>query len=141
MKIAEAMCREEGLDFSALLKKYEITAGHIENYEVRQNTSSAYAAYVAEVQRRKEEREKARVEFHNFIDREKRRRKKEGILKNKTVCFSAGGFYGFRAEECDYYVCLGEESGPRIKSAASRGARILTHEEFAALTARDSVRG
>lgn len=42
MKIAEAMCREEGLDFSALLKKYEITAGHIENYEVRQNTSSAY---------------------------------------------------------------------------------------------------
>ena len=56
MKIAEAMCREEGLDFSALLKKYEITAGHIENYEVRQNTSSAYAAYVAEVQRLKEER-------------------------------------------------------------------------------------
>ncbi len=69
MKIAEAICREEGLDFSALLKKYEITAGHIENYEVRQNTSSAYAAYVAEAQRRKEEREKARVEFNNFIDR------------------------------------------------------------------------
>ncbi len=58
-----------------------------------------------------------------------------------AALFAAGGFYGFRAEECDYYVCFECEGGPRIKSAASRGARILTNEEFAALTERDSVRG
>ena len=160
MKIAEAMCREEGLTFNRLLEKYEIRTGRIENYEVRQNESRAHAAYVEDAQKKKEERERARVEFHNYIDREKRRRRKEGILKNKTVCFShpleetlsaskplaaalfaEGGFYGFRAEECDYYVYFEGESGPRIKSAASRGARLLTEAEFAQLTGREPLRG
>ena len=160
MKIAEAMCREEGLTFNRLLEKYEIRTGRIENYEVRQNESRAHAAYVEEAQKKKEERERARVEFHNYIDREKRRRRKEGILKNKTVCFShpleetlsaskplaaalfaEGGFYGFRAEECDYYVYFEGESGPRIKSAAARGARLLTEAEFAQLTGREPLRG
>lgn len=145
MKIAEAMCREEGLTFNRLLEKYEIRTGRIENYEVRQNESRAHAAYVEEAQKKKEERERARVEFHNYIDREKRRRRKEGILKNKTVCFShpleetlsaskplaaalfaEGGFYGFRAEECDYYVYFEGESGPRIKSGG-RARREAAH--------------
>lgn len=150
MKIAEAMCREENVGFQELLKKYAITPGRIENYEMRRNESAAHAAYVEDALRRKEEREKARVEFHVFIDREKRRRKKGGALDRKTVCFSraleedltsskplaaavfaAGGFYGFRAEECDYYVRSENENGARIR-AVRGGARVMTKEEFAA---------
>lgn len=160
MRIAEAMCKEEGLAFSALIEKYGISLGFIENYEVTQNSSAAQRAYLEEVARRKEEREAARIAFHNFVDKEKRRRKKEGILKNKTVCFShpleenmslskpllsamfaEGAFYGFRAEECDYYVFFEGESGPRIKSAAAHGARLLTSEEFATLVNKSPVQG
>lgn len=161
MRIAEAMCREEGVSFPALLDRYGITLGFIENYEVTQNSSAAQRAYFEEVARRKEEREAARAEFHSFADREKRRRnKKGGCLKNKTVCFShsleentalskpllsatfaEGAFYGFRAESCDYYVYSEGENGPRIKSAAAQGARLLTAEEFAALVNKSPVQG
>ncbi len=160
MKVAEAMCREEGVNFRELLDRYQIRPGRIEDYEVRQNTSEAHAAYCAEVVRRKEAREQARVEFHNFADREKRRRKKEGVLKNKTVCFShpleetlevskpllsslfaEGGFYSFRAEECDYYIYREGESGPRLKSAAAKKARLLTDGEFAAFLEKTPVQG
>ena len=88
MRVAEAMCREEALSFSALLEKYGIEPGRIENYEVTQNSSTAQRAYLKAAQAKKEAREAARIEFHNFADREKRRRQKEGRLKNKTVCFS-----------------------------------------------------
>lgn len=43
MRVAEAMCREEALTFSALLEKYGIEPGRIENYEVTQNSSTAAA--------------------------------------------------------------------------------------------------
>lgn len=149
MRVAEAMCKEEGVSFQGLLEKYEITCGRIENYEVRQNESKAHAAYVEAALRRKEERERARVEFHVFVDREKRKRKKDGALKGKTVCFSrvleedeahnralasavfaAGGFYGFRAEACDYYIRAEQETGQRIAAAERGGATILTKDEF-----------
>ncbi|MFQ7079022.1 MAG: hypothetical protein ACLRSW_14390 [Christensenellaceae bacterium] len=106
---------------------------------MRQNESRAHAAYVEEAQKERGTGTGAR-QFHNYIDREKRRRRKEGILKNKTVCFShpleetlsaskplaaalfaEGGFTAF-APKCDYYVYFEGESGPRIKSAAARAA-------------------
>ena len=155
MRIAEAMCKEEGVSFSGLLEKYQIDPGKIENYEITQNSSVSQRAYLEEVARRKEAREAARAEFHIFADREKRRRKKDGLLKNKTVCFShpleetlelsksllsavfaEGAFYGCRAEECDVYVFLEGETGTRIKSVASRGARLLTVAELSAFLAR-----
>jgi DNA polymerase III epsilon subunit-like protein len=160
MKVAESMCKEEGTDFLGLLKKYEIRMGRIENYEVRQNESRAHEEYVQEAQRRKELREQIRIEFHNFIDREKKKRKKEGILKNKTVCFShsleenlplskslaaaifaQGGSYSCRAEECDYYVALEGESGLRIKTALSNGAKLLTVEEFSLFLGKPLIQG
>ena len=160
MRVAEAMCREEALTFSALLEKYGIEPGRIENYEVTQNSSTAQRAYLKAAQAKKEAREAARIEFHNFADREKRRRKKEGRLKNKTVCFShpleertdlskpllsalfaEGGFYGFRAEECDFYVHFEGEGGPRIKSASARGARLVTAEEFSSFLKKEPIRG
>ena len=151
MKIAEAMCKAEGVNFVELLQKYEITLGETKNLETTQNTSVGYEKHLAEVARRKEEREKNRADFARFFDREKRKRAKEGKLKGKTVCFShplvndakrakellsqalaAGAFYTFRAEECTLYVCEAGETGARMQSVTARGGRVLTVEEFEA---------
>ena len=151
MKIAEAMCKGEGCNFSELFEKYEVTLGKIENYEVAQNTSVALKKYLAELKRKKEERERIRVAFHNYIDKAKRRRKKDGKLKGKRVCFShslvlefdrakalalkvfeQGGFYAYHAEESDYYIYLEGESGQRIKSAEANRARLLLADELEA---------
>jgi DNA polymerase III alpha subunit (gram-positive type) len=150
MRVAEAMCKAEGLNFTQLLEKYQITTGRIENYEIRQNTSVGYAQYKQEQEKRKEDRERRKAEFHVFADREKRRRAKDGKLKNKRVCFShplelqtdlakslllkafaQGAFYSFRAEECDIYVCFETENGQRLKSAQDVKARIFTPDAFA----------
>ena len=149
MKVAEAMCKTEGLTFPELIKKYEITLGKIENYEITQTSSAAQIAYKQEQERRKEEREKRKAAFHIFADREKRKRAKDGRLKGKNVCFShpleietelakrllsaafaQGAFFTTRAEECDVYVCFEGESGARLKSVQERKARVFTPEAF-----------
>lgn len=149
MKVAEAMCKAEGLTFPELIKKYEITLGKIENYEIMQTSSAAQIAYKQEQERRKEEREKRKAAFHIFADREKRKRAKDGRLKGKNVCFShpleietelakrllsaafaQGAFFTTRAEECDVYVCFEGESGARLKSVQERKARVFTPEAF-----------
>lgn len=90
--VAEAMCREEALSFSALLEKYGIEPGRIENYEVTQNSSTAQRAYLKAAQAKKEAREAARIEFHNFADREKRRPPKRGAIeKQNGVLFPSFG--------------------------------------------------
>lgn len=151
MKIAQALCAKEGLTLSELLKKYQISLGKIENYEVLQSDSKPFAKFRTERERAKQAREKARAEFHIFADRAKRSRAKEGKLQNKTVCFSHGlelqterakellslafahgARSTFRAEECDIYVRLESEDGNRLQSAQSRGARIVTPDEFVA---------
>ena len=149
MRVAEAMCKSAGLSFPQLLEKYQITLGRIENYEIRQNTSVGFREYKQAQERKKEERERRKAEFHVFADKEKRRRAKDGKLKNKRVCFShplemqtdlakdllkkafeQGAFYSFRAEECDVYVCYETENGQRLKSAQAVKARIFTPEAF-----------
>ena len=148
MKIAEAMCKDAGLNFPHLLEKYKIQKGRIENYEITQTTSDAFIAYKKEVERRKEERERAKVAFHVFVDKEKRRRAKDGVLKGKSVCFShplelelplskrllseafaQGAFFTSHAEACDIYVCFEGESGPRLRSVKGQ---VLTADEFSA---------
>ena len=149
MKIAEAMCRETGEALPALLQRYGITLGKIENYEIEQTTSTLYKKHQEEVLKRKEQREKNRAEVHRFVDKEKRNRNKSGALKGKRFClshsleeqveeakqlihaaFEQGCFYSYRAEECEYYVAREGESGARLKSAIERKARIFTPEEF-----------
>ena len=149
MKIAEAMCKEEGVGLVELIEKYQIDLGKIENYEVTQNSSVAQREHFAEAARRKEAREQQRVKFHQFIDRAKRKRAKEGKLKGKKVCFShpveligeqaeslavaaisAGAFITYRAEECDLYVRLETETGARLLSAQKGKARLFSPEEF-----------
>ena len=149
MKIAEAICKQENLSLPALLEKYQITLGKICNYEVTQTTSVALEEYKAAREQAKLERERARAAFHVFADRAKRKRAKDGKLKNKTVCFSHGleiqnaraerllkaaldqaAYITFRAEECDVYVALEEENGQRLQSVKDRGARVFTPAEF-----------
>ena len=151
MKIAEAMCKSEGLSLSALIEKYGVRLGKIENYQIEQTTSTAFIAYKQEQERKKEERERKKAEFHIFADREKRRRSKEGKLKGKQICFShpleievslakkllkqafaQGAFLTYRAEECDLYVCFENESGARLNSVQQKGIKIYTPEEFEA---------
>ena len=150
MKVAEAMCKEEGLTFLQLLEKYEMTLGKIEDYEIAQMSSTALVEYKAAQERRKEEREQKKAEFYRFFDREKRKRKKEGKLKGKTVCFShplelelelskklltavfaEAGYFTSKAEECDIYVCFEGENGARLKSAQARNSKIILAKEFA----------
>ncbi len=153
MRIAEAMCRAAGEDvtLSALLEKYGITLGKIENYEIETGTSTALLAYRAEQERRREERERAKTEFYRFADKEKRKRAKDGLLKNKLVCFShplelelplskrllsaaygQAAIFTSHAERCDVYVCFEDEGGARLQSVKKGKARVLTAAEFAA---------
>ena len=150
MKVAQALCEKHALSLPDLIEKYEITLGKIENYEITQSDSTAFSRFKEAREKAKEEREKARAQFHIFADRAKRRRAKDGALKNKTVCFShaveleteraqtllvrafaQAARLTYRAEECDLYICFAGESGGRLKSAQERGARVLTPEEFA----------
>ena len=149
MKIAQAMCQEDGISLQKLLSKYNITPGKIENYEIRQIESDAHKLYLAEALRQKEEREKKRAHFHNFIDKHKRKRAKDGMFKGLSVCFShslelqtekaeqiarqlfsQAAFFTFKAEECDLYVCDETETGLRRKTAEQNGAKILTPDEM-----------
>jgi DNA polymerase III epsilon subunit-like protein len=150
MRVAQAMCEEDGLSLPKLLKKYKVTMGSIDNYEITPFTSVGFETYKKEKDKARAKRDRARAEFHIFADKEKRKRAQEGRLKDKTVCFShalelqtpiakkllkaaldQAARITFRAEECDAYVCLENESGQRLKSAQERKARIYTTQEFA----------
>ena len=150
MKIAEAMCKEQGLSWKQLIDKYEVQLGSIDNYEIEQTTSSAHKKHQENVLKRKELREQKRAEVHRFIDKERRNRNKNGALKGKRFCFShvfeenveaakdlvakafaQGCYYSYKAEECEYYVAYETENGARLKSAVEKKARVFTPEQFA----------
>lgn len=152
MKVAEAMCKKEKLSLPALIEKYQVTLGNIRDYQVTQTTSQGFAAFKAAREQAKEARDKARAAFHVFADRAKRRRAKDGKLKNKRVCFShalelqnpmanellkaafnEAALVSFRAEECDVYVCFATENDARKQSAEKQGAKVYSVEEFTAL--------
>ena len=149
MRVAQAMCQAENLSLFDLLKKYQITLGQIQDFEVTQTTSAPFEKYKKEREKAKAKREKMRADFHIFADREKRKRAKDGKLKDKAVCFShaleltdalakkllisafsQGARVTFRAEECDIYLAFESESGQRLQSAITQGARVFTPEKF-----------
>ncbi len=150
MKVAQALCKAEDCSLQALLEKYAVTTGKIENYEITQTTSAALEAYKEAREKAKEAKERARAQFHIFADKEKRKRAKEGKLKDKTVCFSHAlelqtalakkllkaafdnaARITYRAEECDLYVCFETENCPRKKSVEAKNTPIYTPESFA----------
>ena len=150
MKIAEAMCKAENTSLLGLLKRYGVTLGRLQNYEVERVDSVAFTKYRQERERLKEERERLRAEFHIFADKEKRKRAKTGKMLGKTVCFShptelcsvakkllldafsLGARVTFKAEECDIYIRFENETGLRLQSASSRGAKLFSPESFRA---------
>ena len=150
MKIAEAMCKAENTSLLGLLKKYGVTLGRLQNYEVERTDSVAFIKYRQERERLKEERERLRAEFHIFADKEKRKRAKTGKMLGKTVCFShstelcsvakkllsdafsLGARVTFKAEECDIYIRYENETGLRLQSAITRGAKLFSPESFRA---------
>ncbi|MBE5744919.1 MAG: 3'-5' exonuclease [Clostridiales bacterium] len=152
MKVAQALCKSENCSLTELMKKYDVTAGKIDDYEIVQTTSIAAQKYKEEKDKAREERERARAQFHIFADKERRKRAKEGKLKGKTVCFShalelqtplakkllkaafdnAAGIT-YRAEECDLYVCFETENCPRRQSVQAKNIPVFTPESFAAL--------
>ena len=150
MKVAAALCKAENCSLQGLLEKYQVKTGKIEKYEITQTTSVALEAYKAAREKAKEERERARAQFHIFADKEKRKRAKDGKLKDKTICFSHAlelqtalakkllkaafdnaARITYRAEECDLYVCFETENCPRKKSVQDRNTPIYTPESFA----------
>ena len=150
MKVAQAMCKAENCTLSQLLETYDIVLGKITEYEITQTTSKAFQTFKAERERAKEEKERARAKFHIFADKEKRKRAKEGKLKDKNVCFShalelqtplaeqllratfaQAGKITYRAEECDVYVCFETENCPRKKSVQAKNVPVYTPEQFA----------
>lgn len=154
MRVAQAMCEKEGASLTGILEKYRIKTGRIADFEIEQNDSVGFENFRIAREKAKEEREKKRVAFHIFADRAKRKRAKDGKLKNKTVCFShaleletplaerllqaafaQAARVTFRAEECDMYVCFDGEGGQRLKSVEARGARVLTPDQFEAIVA------
>jgi len=156
MRVAEAMCKKEGVTLTALIDKYQITTGSIKDYQITQNTSVGSERYRKERERAKEEREKTRAAFHIFADREKRKRAKDGKLKGKRVCFShalelekelapallsaafsQGAFFSCKAEECDIFVAYETEGGQRLQSAKNNKARIMTPDEFGKIFSLD----
>ena len=150
MKVAGALCKAENCSLQGLLEKYSVTMGKMENYEITQTTSVALEEYKKAREKAKEEKERARAQFHIFADKEKRKRAKDGKLKDKTICFSHAlelqtalakkllkatfdnaGRITYRAEECDLYVCFETENCPRKKSVQDRNTPIYTPESFA----------
>ncbi len=149
MKVAQALCKSENRSLLELMEKYEVKAGRIENYEITLNTSTGAERYKKEREEAKAARDKARAQFHIFADKERRKRAKEGKLKNKTVCFShaleldtplakkllKGAFalaanITYRAEECDLYVCYDFENCPRLQSVRAKNTPVFTPESF-----------
>lgn len=148
MKIAEAMCKTEGVSLRELLKKYGITCGKIKDYAITPVSSVAGRREKEEAKKRRERREKALAAFHRAADLGARRRNKSGALKSVSVCFSrrvqedselalpllsalykAGAKYVYQPAECDWYVCFAGESGARRTAAEEGGAKICTPEE------------
>ena len=149
MRVAQTLCQRESVSLLGLIEKYSVRLGEISDYEITQTTSTGFEEFKRNREREKEAREKARASFHIFADREKRKRAKDGKLKNKTVCFShavelqtatakkllikafaLGARVTFRAEDCDLYICLDDETGQRKNSVIERGAKIFSPEDF-----------
>jgi hypothetical protein len=149
MKVAETICKEENLKLPELIEKYKIKLGKIENYEVYPTYSGASRKYHKDAALAKEKRERARASFHEFVDKNRRLRNKNGVMKGVEVGFSKlleeqvekskglvlkmfekGGFFVYRADNCKIYVCTEGENGPRLLRAQENGAKVMTADEF-----------
>ena len=151
MRVAEAMCKAENTTLQGLIEKYQVRLGKLRDYEVEKIDSKGFSAFRKEREQAKELRDKTRAEFHIFADKSRKKRAKTGKLKDKSVCFShllelclplakslllkafsQGARITFKAEECDFYIHYETETGQRLQSAQSKGAKLFSPEDFEA---------
>lgn len=148
MRIAEAMCRANGCDFTGLERLFCFTRGKIENYGITKPVTAGFYEYSESQRAAKEERSRARRDFYIYLSRKKRRHegKLKGFVFNFSRCieddlalseplldkiYAAGGTYTQKLNRCNIYVSpVGDES-TRTRSAALReGLKMITLEEF-----------
>ena len=67
MRIAQEMCEKERCDLPALLQKYSIRFGKIENYQFSNCSSNRRTEYLREKNRLKRERGEKRAKFNDFV--------------------------------------------------------------------------
>lgn len=148
MKIAEALCKREGMSLKELIDFYEIKAGVTKDGEAVDCTSSAREEYLLSLRAAKERRERSRAEFIAAVCGKRPKRKSES-LRGKVFSFSKpleeatersiayvkaiyerGGGYSFKVEKCNRYVALDGDISRRKEAAQERGALVLNEESF-----------
>lgn len=148
MRVCEALCKKENTDVLGIVKRYKIRAGKTEGGRTYFADSAGHRAYLAERERVKAERSKAREKFYRFVNSNMPRRKKGGPLEGKTFCFAkeiendvansvklvgavfnAGGKYTSHPKDCNVYIADGEESAC-CRIALEHGAAVIPYEHF-----------
>lgn len=148
MRVCEAICKREGLGVAALAARYAIRAGRTEGGKTFQTDSAGHKAYLAEREKKRKEKAKAREKFYRFVNSNMPRRKRGGSLEGKVFCFekeiennvevsiklvaavfNAGGKYTSHAKDCNVFIAQTEESACR-KIALENGAAVIPIEHF-----------
>lgn len=138
MRVAEALCKEEGCSFEALLTKYGIHPGSISDYEFTNTYSEEQNRYRQRLQTEKKQRERQKAAFHRFLQRRQRRNSKktdgslsgrlfkfshsiEGDLELSKGCINAvyaqGGRYTTKLDRCNVFVKRPGETDELCKRA------------------------
>lgn len=153
MRVAEAMCRAEGVSLPELIEKYAVLPGKTAKGKTVNGTSEAMRRHMEEVRQAREEREKAHAEFCLFVDKNRPKKKsmavKNGTLQGKTFSFSReiendlplakayvseiyrrGGVYSFKSDRCDVYIRSEKDEGKRLQNAINANAQVMEEKTF-----------
>jgi DNA polymerase III epsilon subunit-like protein len=151
MRIAQEMCKKEGVSLSELLQKYDVRPGKTSKGNTLNGTSDSFKAFDDERRSAREEREKKHFEFSQILESFNHRKQvKNGVWSGKvfsfsheienqaekakqylSVIYSRGGRYSGRALNCDVFVRAQEDNGKRVQNAADVQAEIWEEEQLA----------
>ncbi len=153
MRVAEAMCKADGVTLPQLLKKYSILAGKTKNGRMALGTSAGMRQHAEQVRLAKEKRIQTHVDFCRFVDRSRPKKKspqmKNGEWKGKIFCFSReiennlntakkyvseiyarGGQYVFKSYHCNVFIRAEGDDSKRMQNAEGAGAEMLDEAVF-----------
>ncbi|MBO7736629.1 MAG: hypothetical protein J6S22_02195 [Clostridia bacterium] len=134
MRIAEAMCKAEGVGLQELLKKYAVLPGKTAKGKTLSGTSEGIRRHAEAVRLAREERDKNHAEFCRFVDKNRPKKKSPAMQNGKwrgfRFCFSReiennlassipyvqaiysqGGTYCFKSGQCNVYIKSAGEQG------------------------------
>jgi DNA polymerase III epsilon subunit-like protein len=151
MRIAQEMCKKEGLFLGELLQKYDVRPGKTCKGNTVNGTSDSFKAFDDERRSAREEREKKHFEFSQILESFNHRKQiKNGVWSGKVFSFSheieneaekakkylsaiysRGGRYSGRALNCDVFVRAEEDNGKRVQNAIGVEAEIWEEARLA----------